>query len=134
MSNKRRSLVWTVHIAAPVLMAAVLAGCASTFDALPEAAGGLPESAPKRPAEPAAFPNVYAPFTPRETRMLDGNEQKSLEKELQTMRDTQIQRAQGPPPGPAVKARIGGPPPKKQAAKKATETKPGEKKAAAKPN
>jgi hypothetical protein len=134
MSNARRNRV-AVHIVALVLSVAplTLTGCASTFDALPEAAGGLPASAPKRAEEQPAYPNVYAPMAPRETRMLNSDEQKSLEQELLALRDSQFQRANPPPP---AKKKVGAPPKKqpakKQAAKRA-EKKSAERKAADKP-
>ena len=55
IANARRKL------SAPLLgaMLLALAGCTSTFDALPEKMGGLPAGAPARPAEALTFPNVY---------------------------------------------------------------------------
>ena len=111
----------------------VLAGCASTFDALPEKIGGLPQGVPARPAEVGAYPNVYQPMEPRAVSKLNEGEQKSLEQELQAMREKQNQRAAGPPPPPAPPKQAAKAPPKKQAtkqaAKKATDTNPAEKRA-----
>jgi len=88
-----------------------LAGCASTFDVLPEKMGGLPESAPARPAEAYAFPNVYQPRPIRDAKPLDPIEQKKLESDLVTLREQQKNLANPPAPPPPP------PPPPKAAAK-----------------
>ena len=82
------------------LVLLVLSGCASTFDVLPEKMGGLPQSAPARPAEPYAFPNVYQPRPTREAKPLDADEQKKLESDLVTLREQQKNLANPPPPPP----------------------------------
>src|ERR1044072_1195306 len=94
--NARRSL------SAPFagLMLLVLSGCSSTFDALPEKMGGLPESAPARPATPYAVPNVYEPRPTREAKPLSTDEQKKLETDLVTLREQQKNLANPPPPPP----------------------------------
>jgi hypothetical protein len=104
VSNARR------HSSAPALLALALAlsACSSTFDVLPEKAGGLPASAPERPAERPAFPNVYEQRPIREAKPLNDEEQKKLESELTTLREQQKQLANPPPPTP--------PPAKKAAA------------------
>jgi hypothetical protein len=109
--NARRSL------SAPAfgLMLLVLSGCASTFDALPEKMGGLPESAPARPATPYAVPNVYDARPTRETRPLSTDEQKKLETDLVTLREQQKNLANPPPPPPKAAAK----PPSKTPAKAA---------------
>jgi len=76
----------------------MLAGCASSFDVLPEKIGGLPANAPERSAETKAFPNVYEVRPTREAAPLSGDEQKKLESELVTVREAQKQRANPPPP------------------------------------
>jgi len=76
----------------------MLAGCASSFDVLPEKIGGLPANAPERSAETKAFPNVYEVRPTREAAPLTGDEQKKLESELVTVREAQKQRANPPPP------------------------------------
>src|SRR5438128_6572654 len=94
---------------AVALMLLLVSGCASsTFDALPEKMGGLPESAPARPAESFAFPNVYE-TRPRETKPLSTDEQKKLESDLVTLREQQKNLANPlppppPPPPPATTA------------------------------
>ena len=60
----------------------MLAGCASTFDVLPEKLGGLPADAPARATGPARYPNVYAPDPHREVQKLSDDEQKTAELEL----------------------------------------------------
>ena len=109
--NARRSL------SAPAfgLMLLVLSGCASTFDALPEKMGGLPESAPARPATPYAVPNVYDARPTREARPLSTDEQKKLETDLVTLREQQKNLANPPPPPPKAAAK----PPSKTPAKAA---------------
>src|SRR6266508_1639754 len=88
--------------AAPLLLAfaLLLPACSSTFDVLPEKIGGLPASAPERPAEPKAFPNVYEVRPTREAKPLTDDKQKKLESELATLREAQKQRANPPPPPP----------------------------------
>jgi hypothetical protein len=126
MSNARGSRFAPHRAAVLGLAALALAGCASTFDLLPEKMGGLPESAPARPAEVGPYPNVYEPMAPREVKKLNEGEQKSAEQELLALRESQNHRA-NPPPPPPKKAAV--PQPKKQAAKKAPDVKAAEKKA-----
>jgi outer membrane biosynthesis protein TonB len=133
MSNARRD-----RLAPPaaLLLAALALGvsaCSSTGDVLSEKLGGLPESAPQRPATALPTPNVYEVRPTREARPLTDAEQKQLESELTTLRESQKQRA-NPPPAPPP------PPPKKAAVadKKATTpakkpTSPEKNKAAADP-
>jgi hypothetical protein len=108
MSNARPNNRLPVRAAWLVVALATLAltGCASAFDVLPEKAGGLPASAPARPAEPLPTPNVYEVRPTREARPLDNAEQKKLESELTTLRDSQRHRAnpQLVPPPAANKA------------------------------
>src|SRR6267378_7531862 len=123
MSNARRNN--SAPRAATLLLALAglgLSACASTFDMLPEKAGGLPASAPARPADPLPTPNVYEVRPAREARPLDATEQKKLESDLTSLRESQKARANPPPPPPA-------PPP---AAKKAPAKKPTKDTAAAK--
>src|SRR5262245_51315468 len=82
------------------LMLLVLSGCTSTFDVLPEKMGGLPESAPARPATPYAVPNVYETRPTREAKPLTTEEQKKLETDLVTLREQQKNLANPPPPPP----------------------------------
>ena len=107
--NARRSL------SAPVvgLLLLALSGCTSTFDVLPEKMGGLPESAPVRPATPYATPNVYETRPTREAKPLSTDEQKKLETDLVTLREQQKNLANPPPPPP---------PPPKAAAKAPSKT------------
>jgi outer membrane biosynthesis protein TonB len=122
--NARRSLL------APVvgLMLLVLSGCTSTFDVLPEKMGGLPESAPARPATPYTVPNVYETRPTREAKPLTADEQKKLEADLVTLREQQKNLANPPPPPPPPPKAAAKPPsktpakaaaPKKEAAKTA---------------
>ena len=73
-------------LAAALLMAGsvILAGCTvgSLGDHLPTAAGGLPESAPARPATPAAYPAVHDMPPPRSDNVLTDEERKKLEADL----------------------------------------------------
>ena len=106
----------------------LLAGCASTFDVLPEKMGGLPANAPARPAESAPYPNVYAPDPRREVQKLSDDEQKTAELELLALRDGANQRANPQPleperknKPPAKKTEKKKAPPAKAAARKSTE-------------
>jgi hypothetical protein len=104
---------WYASAPAAALTLLIVSGCTSTFDALPEKMGGIPESAPARPAADAyAFPNVYQPRPTRDAKPLSGDEQKKLESDLVTLRDQQKNLASPPPP----------PPPQKAAAKPASKT------------
>src|SRR3954468_18894987 len=89
---------WYASAPAAALMLLIVTGCASTFDALPENMGGLPESAPVRPAEAYTFPNVYQSRPTREAKPLDETEQKKLESDLVTLREQQKNLANPPPP------------------------------------
>src|SRR5437764_13209277 len=117
MSNARQNRL------APLLLglaALALASCTSTIDMLPEKAGGLPATAPARPADPLPTPNVYEVRPTREAAPLDTAGQKKLESDLTSLRESQKARANPPPP----------PPP---AAKKAPAKKPATNAAAKKP-
>jgi len=110
VSNARRN--YSAAALLPLAFALALSACSSTFDILPEKAGGLPAGAPERPAERPAFPNVYEVRPTREAKPLDDAEQKKLESELTTLREQQKQLANPPEPPP--------PPPPPAPAKKAT--------------
>lgn len=84
----RRSRVWLV--AAAILATIPLAGCSSVAD-LPIV--GVPEGAPKRPANPGAFPAVHDMPAPREQTALDPAEQARIESELAAARDRQAAAA-----------------------------------------
>jgi len=129
MSNARPSQFAPRSAILLGLAALALAGCSSTFDALPEKMGGLPESAPARPAEVGAYPNVYEPMAPREVKKLNEGEQKNAEQELLALRQSQTLRANPPPPPPPAKKAAAVPQAKKQAAKKTPDVKAAEKKA-----
>ena len=83
----------------------MLAACGATIGSVPEKFGGLPESAPQRPAETMPFPNVYEPRPKRQATPLNDDEQKKLESELTRLRDEQNQRANPPPPPPPPEPR-----------------------------
>ena len=88
-----------------LVFACVLAACGATIGSVPEKLGGLPESAPQRPAETMPFPNVYEPRPRRQATPLNDDEQKKLESELTRLRDEQNQRASPPPPPPPPEPR-----------------------------
>jgi hypothetical protein len=105
ISRSRRALARR-GLAAALLLAglAVLAGCGSMIaDNMPTAVGGLPESAPQRPTNPAAYPAVHDLPPPRSEAVLTSEEQRKLEDDLIAARD----RAAGNKPGgkPAGSAR-----------------------------
>jgi hypothetical protein len=109
ISNARRILS-APFAALPLAAALALAGCASTFDILPQKMGGLSADAPERPAEPKAFPNVYEVRPTREAVPLTTEEQKKLETDLTKLREQEKQAANPPPPPPPP------PPPAKKTA------------------
>ena len=119
MSNARHNRLAPLPL---VLAALALASCTSTIDALPEKLGGLPATAPARPADPLPTPNVYEVRPTREARPLDPSEQKKLETDLTNLRESQRARANPPPPPPlppvAKKAAAKNPPAKDAAAAK----------------
>jgi hypothetical protein len=103
ISNARRIL--SAPIAALLLAAPLaLAGCASTFDVLPQKMGGLSADAPERAAESKPFPNVYEVRPTREAVPLTTEEQKKLETDLTNLREQQKQLANPPPPPEPKKA------------------------------
>src|SRR3954467_12259704 len=113
---------WYTAAPAAALMLLIVTGCASTFDALPEKMGGLPESAPARPAEAYTFPNVYQSRPTRDAKPLDETEQKKLESDLVTLREQQKNLANPPPPPPPPaqqQQKAGAKPPSKTPAKAA---------------
>jgi hypothetical protein len=104
MSKARRSFL-PPRTGLLLILAAFLTACGSTIGKMPEQLGGLPSDAPQRPAETMPFPNVYEPRPVREATPLTNAEQKKLESELVTLRESQKQRANPPPPPtPAKKA------------------------------
>jgi hypothetical protein len=109
MSNARRNLLAPPAAVLFALATLALSGCSSTGDVLSEKLGGLPADAPQRPATTLPTPNVYEVRPTREARPLSDDEQKKLESELTTLRESQKTRANPPPPPPP-------PPPKKVAA------------------
>jgi len=70
MSNARR-IPFAPRAACALALAWLLAACSgATYGRLPEKLGGLPESAPQRPAETMPFPNVYEPRPKRQATPL----------------------------------------------------------------
>jgi len=55
-------------------------------DHMPTAAGGLPENAPQRPANPGAYPAVHDQ-PPERSKVLTNEEQAKLEQELIAARE-----------------------------------------------
>ena len=104
MSNARH-IGLAPRAACALVFACVLAACGATIGSVPEKFGGLPESAPQRPAETMPFPNVYEPRPKRQATPLNDDEQKKLESELTRLRDEQNQRANPPPPPPPPEPR-----------------------------
>ena len=86
-----------------VLAGLGLSACSTVGDTLPEKAGGLPASAPSRPADPLPTPNVYEVRPTREAAPLDTAGQKKLESDLTSLRESQKARANPPPPPPVAK-------------------------------
>jgi hypothetical protein len=131
MSNARRDRLAPPAVMFFAALSLALSACSTTGDVLSEKLGGLPESAPQRPATPLATPNVYEVRPTREARPLTDAEQKKLESELTTLRESQKQRANPPPPPPpappkkaAAADKKAAPPAKKAAAKEGTTKQP----------
>ncbi len=56
---------------------------------MPAGIGGLPVTAPERPADPPPYPAVHDMPPPRPVRMLDDDQQQKLERDLTAARDRQ---------------------------------------------
>jgi hypothetical protein len=127
MMSNARHIPLAPRAACALVLACLLAACGATIGSMPEKLGGLPESAPQRPAETMPFPNVYEPRPKRQAAPLNDDEQKKLESELTKLRDDQNQRATAPDPPPPPP-----PPPAKKAAAPVKKDPAPAKKAAAK--
>jgi hypothetical protein len=90
--------------AAALLLAGglILVGCTGSMigDNMPTAVGGLPESAPQRPANPPSYPAVHDQPPARSQAVLTDEEQRRLEQELIAARE---RTAAGKPAGTAKK-------------------------------
>src|ERR1043165_9106565 len=108
MSNARRIRL-APRAGFALALSCALAACGTHVGDVSPTLGGLPQSAPQRPAETMPFPNVYEPRPKRQATPLNDDEQKKLESELTKLRDEQNQRAAAPdapptpPPAPAKK-------------------------------
>lgn len=71
---------------------AILSGCSSVIDSIPTAAGGLPEGAPARPAEPPPYPAVHDMPAARAVSSLSEAEKKLLKDDLIATRERAIQQ------------------------------------------
>jgi hypothetical protein len=107
MSTWRSSQTLPARAMAVALLLAgamILAGCSGSIiaDHMPSMAGGLPESAPQRPADPPAYPAVHDAPPARENAVLTDEEQRRLEADLAAARE----RVSNPPTGkPAARVR-----------------------------
>jgi hypothetical protein len=133
MMSNARHIGLAPRAVCALVFACVLAACGATIGSVPEKLGGLPESAPQRPAETMPFPNVYEPRPRRQATPLNDDEQKKLESELTRLRDEQNQRANPPPPPPEPPKKTAvpvkkDPVPAKKAAAKETAPAPAKKK------
>jgi hypothetical protein len=110
----------------------LLAGCSTVIDKIPTGMGGLPASAPARPAESVEYLPIGAMPPARDTPPLTAEEQKKLGDELVAVRDKQAASvaaaaaANGAPPPVAAPAPATpkAAPPKKDAKKPPAEKKP----------
>lgn len=81
----RRDSAWAAAKAssAVLFLAFALSGCGSMIaDHLPNAAGGLPETAPERPALAPAYPAVHDMPPQRASAPLTNEEQRKLQQDL----------------------------------------------------
>src|SRR5262245_27819403 len=88
------SSVWKLpqcgRAVAPLLMAAVLAGCTSTLSSLPPEMGGLPADTPARPTgQQLAYPAVHDMPPPRETTTMTPEQVQQAQAEMARLRDQQ---------------------------------------------
>lgn len=74
-------------------LAAALAGCSVPLSDLPQQMGGLPAGAPPRPETEAAFPAVHDMPPQRQESLLDPEEQKKVQRELERAREQQSSKA-----------------------------------------
>lgn len=81
-----------VALAGLLLTGFGLSGCSIPLADLPSPIG-LPEGAPARPETPAAFPAVHDMPPDRKDSLLDPEEQKRLQRELNNARAVQESRA-----------------------------------------
>jgi len=110
MGGKARGLA----VAMTLGLTAVVGGCGSISEFIAERGGelpgvGLPEGAPERPVARAAYPAVHDMPPPRDTKLLNEDEQRKIEDDLMAAR-ARNQEAGGQPVTPV-------PPPSKPAAR-----------------
>jgi hypothetical protein len=71
-----------------------LGGCSTgPLADLPQSIGGLPAGAPARPETPAAFPAVHDMPPQRRETLLEPDEQKRIQQDLERARDQQESKA-----------------------------------------
>jgi len=82
-----------------VAASAGLAGCSSSLfvDHIPTAVGGLPETAPERPATPVAYPAVHDMPASRGPTVLSDAERRKLRDDLNASRDRAARDATSSP-------------------------------------
>lgn len=98
-------------LAASLLLMPVVAGCSTAqIDSFPKQFGGLPEGAPQRPANPPAYPAVHDMPPDRAKPLLDEEQRKRVEADLEAARKRlQSQAGQAPKPDPGVGQGAGAP-------------------------
>jgi hypothetical protein len=97
-------------VATAILLATAVSGCTSVFSDLPASLGGLPEGAPQRAQTAPAYPAVHDMPPARDGTPLNAEEQRKVQQDLITARDSQNSRAQTATPMEPIE-----PPPKKPA-------------------
>jgi len=100
MSNGGNRSAWIV--AALVLVAPVLGGCATSIADLPLV--GVPADSPARPKEVGAYPAVHDLPSPREQSAMEPAEQAKIQTELVAARDRQAAVAADNVPPAAAKS------------------------------
>jgi hypothetical protein len=111
--HRRPALAAALAIALSVGMA----GCSTVIDAIPTAAGGLPDGAPERPATAPDYLPVGDTTAARENRPLTDAERMKLEAELAAMRSQHEQRYATPPASAAAASQVQNPKAQADAAK-----------------
>jgi hypothetical protein len=99
ISRSRRPAPRRALAAALAASAIVLAGCSAggmVADHLPNAAGGLPDGTPQRPASSMPYPAVNNLSPPRATTVLTDAETRKLESDLVAARNRAAEAAAKP--------------------------------------
>lgn len=98
----RRRVRRARRLACALLLTSMVAGCSTAqVDSIPTSIGGLPEGAPKRSDNPPAYPAVHDMPPDRSKPLLDEDQRKRVEADLEAARKRlQSQAGQKAAPAP----------------------------------